>query len=153
MQITSSNQSLSLTIEIVALFSVHELSQREMSRIAGVSHGVILSIFRCVLETIGLIRGIHGHRLTMITSKEGCAFLHFMKGNRYLSASKVRVEPIRLIGRCVFVLFVQRRLVATRYHLEHTDKFPRLTRDHLHRHCMLVRRHHNWNYQYWGGGN
>ena len=69
--------------------------------------------------------------------------------NSFLSASRIRVELIRRIGRRVFVCTVQRCLVSVGCRSRHLFWYPRLTPDHR-RHCrMLVRRQQNWNQQHW----
>ena len=72
--------------------------------------------------------------------------LPVMRGNKFLSPFKTRVELIRPIGRCPHI---QRRLVAARYRTGHPDRCPRLTADHRHHHRMLALRHQIWNHQWY----
>ena len=57
-----------------------------------------------------------------------------MKGNRILTASRIRVELIKPIKRRIFVCTVQRRLVMAWYRSWHPDRYPGLTPDHTHTH-------------------
>ena len=72
-----------------------------------------------------------------------------MRWRSFLSASRIRVELIRLIGRHVFVCIVKGCLVAAGYHSKHLDRCPRLPPDRR-CHCrMFADRPQNWNHQHW----
>ena len=79
-------------IEVIVRFSGHGLSQSEISIITGVSQGAIWKVLCNGRETNSLTQGLRGHWLKTSTSSEDRAFLRFMKGNMFLSASKIRVE-------------------------------------------------------------
>ena len=65
-----------------------------------------------------------------VETKKKRVHLHIMKENGFISASGIRVDLIRRIGRRVAVYKVQRRLVLAGYCSRHPDKWHRLTPDH-----------------------
>ena len=71
-----------------------------------------------------------------------------MKGNRFIWASRIRVELIRRSIRHIVVCKVQRCLVMVGYR-PGLSRCPRMTPDHHHPWCKLVHHHRNWNHQHW----
>ena len=98
-----------VSIEIIVRLSGRGLSQREMSRIIGVSHGAISKVLRLVRDTSSFTEGIGGASIVDDHIRGDCALFHVMRSNKFLSAPRSRVERIRLIGCRVFVHSVQGR--------------------------------------------
>ena len=66
----------------------------------------------------------HGHRLRMTKRWEDHALIQIMRGNRFLSSLRVRVELIKLTGRRVSARMFQRRLIAAGYRSRRPARCP-----------------------------
>ena len=105
-------------IEIIVRFSCLGLSQRQMSRITGVSLGAIWKVLRRVRESMSFpgatcvsIADDHINRRLCPTP---------YRVSKILSASRITVELIRSTGRRVLVRMVPGHLLVAGYRSKHT---------------------------------
>ena len=125
------------------------LSQREMSRNAGVSQGAIWKVLRHVHKSSSLTQRLHRHILKTITSIVGRTLLRIIKRKSLLSESKIRVKGIRRTERLVSVHKVERQFVADCHRSRHPGRCPRLTSDYCCCCHILADWAKNSNHQHW----
>ena len=101
-----------------------------------------------VREGSNLTRGLRGHLLKTIASKEDRALLRILRWKSFLSASRISEELICQFGRTVVVRTAQGRLVANRSHPRHPDRCLWLAPDHRCHHRLLANRRQIWNHQH-----
>ena len=120
-----------------------------MVRITRVAQDDKSKVLLPVCDTISLTQGLPGHQLKTLTWKVDRDLLCIMMENRFLSASRIRVELTRGIRCRIFVCMVQGGLVVAVYHSKHPDRCPGLTPQHRHMRRILMHHCQNWNHQPW----
>ena len=120
-----------------------------MSKIIGVSQGVIYYVLFRVRDNISFTQGLHGRLVKWILSKEDRAHFHIMRWKSFISQSRIRVELLRRIGRRVVVRMVQRCQVAVGYLSRHSDRYSDWILTIVAAAACWHTGTRNWNHQHW----
>ena len=124
-------------------------SQREVSRMLGVSEGCISKILWRNRET-GQPHQRRGGGLMKISMPwEHCQLLWMVRMNYFISAPRLRKQMISWFGRRMSVRTIWRRLLAAGYWSRRPARCPRLTLERRRRRREWGRWHRTWDLRQW----